>query len=168
MLLIREAVPGDAEAIAAIHADSWSEAYKDIVPPAQLALRGSREYRLDSWKKKLAEPDGRHFVALEPFGPVGYFTLAAPKEAGVPPDTWELHAIYFAPQHWRRGYGTQCMSLIFNHLREQGFRYLSLWVFQENQRAAAFYRKLGFSPDGAERPVAPDSDILEVRFLREL
>ena len=79
----------------------------------------------------------------------------------------ELSALARADSR-RRGYGTQCMSFIFNHLREQGFRYLSLWVFQENQRAAAFYRKLGFSPDGAERPVAPDSDILEVRFLREL
>ena len=170
MLLIREAVPEDAEAIAAIHADSWAEAYKDIVPPAQLAIRGSREYRLDSWKRKLAEPEGdaQHFIALEAVGPVGYFTLSAPREEDVPPLTRELHAIYFSPQHWHRGFGTQCMSFIFNHLREQGYRYLSLWAFEENQNAAAFYRKLGFASDGARRPVASDSPILEIRFIREL
>lgn len=168
MLLIREATPGDAGAIAAIHADSWSEAYKDIVPPAQLALRGSREYRLDFWKRELAAPAAQHFVALEAFGPVGYFSLAVPRDDDLPPGTCELHAIYFSPQHWRRGYGTQCMSFIFNHLQELGCERISLWAFKENFSAAAFYRKLGFATDGAEQTVAPDSDILEIRFIREL
>ena len=99
---------------------------------------------------------------------MGYFSLRAPGDAGLPDDTCELHAIYFSPQHWRRGYGTQCMSFIFNHLQEQGYRAVSLWVFQESHSGAAFYRKLGFVPDGATRPVAPDSDIQMVRFRREL
>ena len=168
MLFIRKATPDDTQQLAAIHAEAWRAAYKDIVPADQLALRGSYAYRLDFWKKELRKPHNEHFLAMEPFGPVGYFSLGAPRDDDMPPGTLELIAIYFLPQHWRRGYGTQCMSFVLNHCQEKEAKQVSLWVFEENQNARSFYRKLGFEPDGAKKTVAPDSPVWEIRLVRKL
>ncbi len=165
-MFIRKATPEDTQDLAAIHAESWRSAYKDIVPADQLALRGSYQYRLNFWKKELRSPKNEHFLAMESLEPVGYFSLGNPRDNDLAPDTWELIAIYFLPQHWHRGYGTQCISFIMAHVREKGAKQLSLWVFEENQNARSFYQKLGFVPDGARKKVAPDSPVWEIRLVR--
>jgi len=40
-----------------------------------------------------------------------------------------------------------------------------LWAFEDNPRAHAFYRKLGFRADGS-RQVDPDTEVPMVRLVR--
>lgn len=77
-------------------------------------------------------------------------------------------SIYFAPDHWRKGYGTQCMSFILSNVVEAGYRKLILWALKGNLIGSSFYTKLGFLQDGRERKVKPDLPVTEVCFYKLL
>ena len=163
MLYIRLAEPGDQEEIAQIHAEAWLTAYKDILPPQDLA-RGSLEARRKLWAGLLAQPGHRHYIALEQGTPVGFFSLIQPTDPDLPPGALEVKAIYFSSRHWRKGYGTQCMSFILSHAKTQGSSCIILWVLEANTRARTFYQKAGMTPDGARKPVSPGSAVDEIRY----
>lgn len=167
MLYIRPARQEDQEVIAQIHVEAWLAAYRKIVPPKDLA-RGNLAARMDFWGKELSKARHGHFIALEQGGPVGFFSLETAQDPDLPAGTLELAAIYFSSGQWRKGYGTQCMSYILSHARENGYRHIALWVLEENRSARAFYEKIGFCPDGTSRPVGPDSPVREVRYRIEL
>ena len=46
-----------------------------------------------------------------------------------------------------RGVGPALMRAVEDWSRDRGHRFLTLWVFDENSRARAFYEKGGFAPD---------------------
>lgn len=167
MLFIRKADQEDLEEIAQVHADAWQAAYRNLLSPKDLTY-GSLEKQRTRWKEKLAAEEHGHYVATEQGSIVGFFTLQEPKEADLPPGTLEVKAIYFAPNQWRKGYGTQCMSFILEKVREAEYKNISLWMLKDNDNAGAFYKKLGFVADGRQRPVAPDSTALEARYILAL
>jgi ribosomal protein S18 acetylase RimI-like enzyme len=46
---------------------------------------------------------------------------------------------------------------------------LVLWVTEVNDRAKAFYRRMGFTPTGARQPVRPDEpDHIEAQMILDL
>jgi ribosomal protein S18 acetylase RimI-like enzyme len=67
--------------------------------------------------------------------------------------------LYVGAAHRGTGLAT---SLAVTALGEQPAQ---LWVFEENHRALAFYRKLGFTPDGT-RKIDPDTSVWEIRLAR--
>ncbi len=60
---MRDAVPGDARAIAGVHVASWRAAYAGLMPDTVLAGL-SVEERTASWTRLLAEP-GQHTLVVE-------------------------------------------------------------------------------------------------------
>jgi len=58
-------------------------------------------------------------------------------------DCVKLNQLFLLPAHQGKGIGTQCMSLIMDEARRLGLP-LRLGVLKVNQRALAFYQRLGF------------------------
>ena len=168
MLYIRRATAQDAQTIAAIQGEAWRQAYRELLPPESLEKLGSTEYWLEYWEKELKAPQADHYIALEGFQAVGFFSLGEPRDEDREEGSRELLLIYFAPDHWRKGYGTQCMSFILSNVREGGYQKLVLWALKGNLIGVSFYTKLGFLQDGRERQVLPDSPVTEVRFYKTL
>jgi GNAT superfamily N-acetyltransferase len=77
--------------------------------------------------------DGAHLVCVGSF-----FTQ--------PPDRARLRKFATAPDHQHRGIGTALLRRACDDLHAQGVRYL--W-FDARQSAQAFYRRLGFTVEGA-------------------
>lgn len=167
MLHIRKAELEDLEEIAQVHAESWLNAYREVFCAQDLA-RGSLEARRQQWRRQLAQPDHGHYVASEQGEIVGFFTLVPARDPDLPPETLELEAIYFAPAQSRKGFGTQCMSFILELARRQGWRHLALWTLEQNRQSRGFYHKIGFHPDGQQRPVGPGCNVPEVRYVLAL
>lgn len=168
MLYIRRAAAKDAQTIAVIQAESWRQAYREILPPQSLEKLGSPSYWLEYWQKELKASTAEHYIALEGDQAVGFFSLGEPEEEDREPGNRELRSIYFAPDHWRKGYGTQCMSFILSNVVEAGYRKLILWALKGNLIGSSFYTKLGFLQDGRERKVKPDLPVTEVCFYKLL
>ena len=152
---IRPASLADVDAIAAFQTACWREAYRGLVPDAYLdgVSVGDRAVR---WRERLES--GARQVAIGWSGAeiAGVISWG---DAGVGSPALELKSLYVGAPH--RGCGLAAMLT----LAALGENPAQLWVFEQNPRAQAFYRKVGFEPDGTSR-VDPDTGVPEIRMIR--
>ena len=151
-VLIREAGPGDALAMAQIQVDGWRTAYASFIPdriPASYSL----EVRHGEWQKCLAEPlpGTAHLVALEAGAVVGICSGGPPlrdeviTEGGTQDYTAQVYGLYVAPASYRRGIGRGLLGELARRLADLGNRNLCLWAFELNPYRQ-FYDRLGGKP----------------------
>lgn len=167
---VRRAKADDAQAIAEVHVATWQGAYRGLLPDAYLAGL-SVERRAHWWSRALADPEIDIFVGSNETGSVvGFASLQGSRDADDLEETGELTTIYVMPEAWGRGLGRALMEAILDRARQRGFRCVTLWVLDANQRARRFYEKLGFSTDGAEKTETPTEGVvlLEVRYRLDL
>ncbi|GGA27601.1 GNAT family N-acetyltransferase [Paenibacillus physcomitrellae] len=149
---IRAAVSGDEPGIAAVHVDSWRTTYRGLVPDAY--LKGlSYEQRTELWKRNLAYPGGRVFVAEDEdqSGRIVGFISGGPanpakeppasETPGIPYDA-ELTALYLLEEAQGQGLGRKLVSALFRRLSLDGMKAAHVWVLEEN-KARTFYEHLG-------------------------
>ena len=163
-MVIRLATGADAERIERIRVRGWQVAYRGIFDAA--ALDGM-EPDWSRFERELERPSASRttFVA-ECHGDVIGFALVGPSRdvAGL----GELYAIYVDPDSWSQGAGRGLIGRAEERLAED-YDEATLWVLERNERARAFYERLGWEPDGMrgvfERPgfAAP-----EVRYRKAL
>jgi len=67
----------------------------------------------------------------------------------------EIYALYVDPGRYEGGVGRLLMAHARRRLKEQGFEAAVLWVLLGNERAASFYEREGWKPDGATRQEEP-------------
>ena len=134
MLRIRPASPRDLQAIAAIHAASWKDAYRGILP--DLYLRQGAAIDLERhWQTVEVRPDDVVLVA-EDDGIAGFIAVWCRPE----PFIDNLHV---DPARRSRGLGRALMEAAAARLMQMGRSTACLWVLEENRRALAFYEQLG-------------------------
>ena len=150
---VRPAGTADADAIAAVHVQSWQGAYRGQLPGEYLGTL-SVERRSQAWRTILAGTDlpRRGALVLEEGEElVGFAHVSPSRDSDASPQTGELTAIYLLPGTWRRGGGRLLLQMAEANLREAGFARATLWVLSSNCRARRFYESLGWQPDGAEK-----------------
>ncbi|MHA7275418.1 GNAT family N-acetyltransferase [Arthrobacter sp. Hz1] len=78
-----------------------------------------------------------------------------------PPPATELYMVYVLAEAYGSGLGRLLVHAAI------GTSSSFVWVLETNARATAFYRKLGFEPDGArERLSTGWNDQTEIRMVR--
>jgi GNAT superfamily N-acetyltransferase len=154
---------GEAETLAAVHVTGWRQTYGRLLPEsffddAFLAARRGM------WERMLDAPRPGHRIAVaERGGEVIGFAWSGPAIAEpdeVPPRQSQLYAIYVLVDHHGTGAGQALLDDVL------GDAPATLWVERGNARAAAFYARNGFRPDGTEKIDAGTPSIVEVRMLR--
>ena len=77
--------------------------------------------------------------------------------------------MWVGPNARGTGVAATLVDAVAGHAASQGAGTLVLWVTEVNDRARAFYRRLGFAPTGARQPVRPDEpDHIELQMIRPL
>ena len=167
---VRAATSDDAPVIARINVESWLAAYRGIVSDRFLR-RISTTARERAWRERiLADATRLTLVAERESKVVGYCGLSTPsrdEDAGL--GVAEVAAIYVDPSVWRIGAGRALMDAALATLREAGWAAATLWVFEANSRARAFYERYGFTLDGSKQAhpeLGPSA--VEVRMRRTL
>jgi ribosomal protein S18 acetylase RimI-like enzyme len=137
----RLAGPGDAEAVANLHADSWRRHYRDAYSDAFLDGDVLVD-RLAVWADRLREPDRRRCTILAENGSlVGFANTFFDDDP-----TWGalLDNLHVADPHKRRGIGSRLLALTAAAVIERPERTgLYLWVLEQNVDAQAFYQARG-------------------------
>ncbi len=72
-----------------------------------------------------------------------------------------MQGLYISPDCTRAGLGRRLFAHAVADLNERGYAPVVLWHFTGNDRAAAFYERMGFALDGGRR--ASDFGVEEVR-----
>ena len=81
----------------------------------------------------------------------------------------EVRSFFVAPGRWRGGVGLKLMEGALDSLRERGCAVATVWSFRDNERANAFYERLGFERDGAEEPTDETwASLPGIRYRRNL
>ncbi len=150
-LRIREAVEADAVAISEIHVRSFRSAYRELVPASYLAGLDPGRWQ-PVWRQRIGEQDGRRVVLVtEIDGEVAGFAYLGPSPDPDRAADGHLFSIHLDPERRGRGLGASLMKEVVHRLFLAGFEHATLWVMEANQSARHFYRRLGWSPDGAKR-----------------
>lgn len=144
---LRDAVPGDAPALAALHARSWRASYAPFEPAMVLRapLEANMRDRWETW------PGGRLILLAERNDEVLGFVAA---ERGDVPVVDNLHV---DPGRRGGGIGERLLRGIAARLRTEGVSELRLFVLEGNAGARRFYARLG-----GQEGIAADDTLLGV------
>ncbi|MDZ8170566.1 GNAT family N-acetyltransferase [Microbacterium xanthum] len=161
---VRRARSGDAAAIAAVHVTSWREAYTGRIPDEVLDGMDVTS-RAEVWRRilagEVAGEAGEVWVAELDGDVIGFASAGRCRDDDAVPGRRELYAIYVL----EADYGTGVADMLLD--AAIGDAAASLWVLEDNPRARAFYRRHGFTPDGAAKTPSIDGvPIREVRLVR--
>jgi predicted N-acetyltransferase YhbS len=153
MLNIRTASIKDAVLIAHMHATSWKDAYKNILPNDYLEddLESERERH---WNKKMNELAGNDFVliAQENKRPVGFISVWQVNNGEYDAFVDNLHVL---PVEKGKGIGLSLIIHAAEKLIRLNKKSFYLWVFDQNTPARRFYERTGGK--------AKDKSMFEIR-----
>ena len=143
---IAEAGASDAAAIAAIHAESWREVYRGILPDSFLdhdVVDERRRY----WDAALADPrDGDFTLAALRGGAVrGFISVVRGGEPGYDALIESLHV---GARERGAGLGRGLIGRAVARLIDEGASSVALRVYEANEAAIRFYERLGGQRDG--------------------
>ena len=149
---------GDADAIAAVHAESWRAAYRGILSDAYLDGPIDAERRR-LWRARFADQASATVVACAGDIVVGFACAFAEEDARWGSRIDNLHVL---PSHQRQGLATRLMYAVADRLHAAAPEVpVYLWVYVVNQTARATYESLGAqltehgSRTGADGSTAP-------------
>jgi len=159
---IRQAAPGDADALVRMHTAVHEECYGHVLPPSFFAARrASIQERTERRRPYLDSAEPR-IIALDASGEIVGFADAGPGRDKDRPGELELYAIYTLG----RAYGSGLGAALLNAALGTSAAYL--WVLEANPRARAFYAKHGFQPDGERKLLPADwHELPEIRLARQ-
>ncbi|WP_245722006.1 GNAT family N-acetyltransferase [Nocardia crassostreae] len=146
--------------LAECHIACWREAYQELVPAHVLDAFDVDRLAEQNERMRVEYPD-LNTVAVVGDEVIGFAREgAAPDESAVTPR--QLFALYVRAAWYGTGVAHDLMRAVLVEDADT-----SLWVFEENPRAQAFYKKYGFELDG-ERRVEAFTPALEVRMVRRI
>ncbi len=148
--LIRRAGFDDAEALAAIGAETFCETFGHLYPPADLERYLAQAYSLERTLQDLNDPAKASWI-VEADGQVVGFALVGPcglPHANVTPDCGELKRLYFRKAWQGGGLGTRLFAEATAWLQSRGPRTVWIGVWSENHGAQRFYARQGYTKVG--------------------
>jgi GNAT superfamily N-acetyltransferase len=120
------------------------------------------------WVALLGDPAVSMLLVEEDGELLGMSVCGESRDEDVGASVGEVRTFFVAPAHWRRGVGRVLMAGVLDALRERGYTEATVWSFAANERANAFYERIGFTRDGAEEPTPGWADIPGIRYRRSL
>jgi ribosomal protein S18 acetylase RimI-like enzyme len=139
---IRSGKPADAGALAQVFRDSWTNAYRGLLPEFHLdkIIRRRNE---QWWQSSVAGRD--RILVLEVSGKIaGYASFGAARSRGA--YQGEIYELYLDPTYQGLGFGERLFEACRHHLDQCKFRGLVVWALIENQNACHFYWRRGGRP----------------------
>lgn len=153
---IRDAAPGDGDALAELHARSRAAYYR--AGGHDVAAIPDEKYR-ETWRKMVADARLAVLVAVMGDDIVGVITLDANRvfPTNAPDETRvRFVGIFVDPNRWSSGVGSALMAR-FISITRQADAVGEVDVWERNSRAVRFYEQHGWSRDGTSRPGPADA-----------
>jgi ribosomal protein S18 acetylase RimI-like enzyme len=165
MVVVRRVVEDDWEALRAIRLEMLADtpsAYLETVDDARARTEGEWRFRA---KRGSIGSDNLGLAAQDESGRwVGYLACFVDGAR-----RGHVVSVYVTPAHRATGVAEQLMDAVVAWARDEaGLDRLRLYVHEHNPRAAAFYRRYGFTETGATMPYDLDPTTLEIEMAMPL
>ncbi|QQS00301.1 MAG: GNAT family N-acetyltransferase [Austwickia sp.] len=171
---VRRAGPADADAVGAVQARLWRDAYAGDLPAEALEMCTAQAFA-DAWRVALSDYSGPDHVLLaahEGSEIVGFAAISPSDD----PDLAERGAVEITvagvdPDRRGAGHGSRLLAAAADVARERGATGITVWVLAGHERTRAFLQGAGFGPDRARRTRVVDdagATVLEARLATSL
>jgi ribosomal protein S18 acetylase RimI-like enzyme len=146
----RRARPADAETLARIGAETFTETFGHLYAPHDLSQFLGQAYGLERTRADLADPAKASWLVEVDGEAIGYATAGA---CGLPhpdvtPACGELKRFYFRKAWQNGGLGRGLFDEVMAWLQRDGGRTIWIGVWSENHGAQRFYARQGFEKAG--------------------
>jgi len=160
-VIVRPVRDVDAEALGRVHAQCWHETYDHLISQAALE-RVSPRRLAELWTHWAQQGSDFRMSAALVDGEIVGFVGSGPARDRDAPRNRELYFLYMLS----RFHGTGLGQRLFDAAIAEG-EPAYLWVAEDNPRAHGFYKRNGFTLDGATHtePFLGET-LTEVRFVR--
>ncbi len=154
-MILRDAKLEDAEAIGALHARVWAETYRDLATPEALR-RLDAARRMAGWRAVLSDAVATtDLIVADRASRIVGFTAVGPGGHDVFEGRGEIKQLYVDQTQQGVGLGAQLMRAAAERLAKHGFASCALAVVEGNDRAKAFYERLGGKDAGGFTDAGP-------------
>lgn len=163
-MIIRAATEHDILGIVGVGRQSFTGAFGHLFPADVLARYLANTYSVPKITASLAQPNNVYFVAESSAGVVGFLKLKRDCPHRLVPEIApiQLQKIYILPGCTDAGIGSQLMQVGEQTIRSSPSRCAWLMMYEGNHRAAAFYRRFGYSAIGQD---THDFEQIRVNFI---
>jgi GNAT superfamily N-acetyltransferase len=167
-IAVRQAIPADAPAMAALHVRAWRATYTGLLPDSFLA--GLKvEDRETMWRRSVIDPDRapaeRVILVADAGGALVGLAAAGHARGDDEVGLGELYSLNVDPPAWGQGAGRALLAAATAWL-DARFPTSILWVVEQNQRARTLYERAGWSRDGATKLESYDAVSVDNRRYR--
>ena len=131
---IRRAIPSDLQDIAAIHVESWKDAYSDVMPAEFMA--GQIDQDLAQHWSEIEIQNKDIVLVAETDSLIGF---AAVWCRPIP----FIDNLHVRPSHRSKKVGSALITAVAKELIKKEHKTAFLWVFESNKMAIRFYERLG-------------------------
>jgi ribosomal protein S18 acetylase RimI-like enzyme len=161
---VRRAHPGDWATVRDVRLAALADA-PDVFASTLAGEAGQPEAK---WRARIARLPW--FLGFQDGQPAGLIAALPPRYGPGQDPHWHLVSMWVSPDARGAGLAGLLVGAVTEHVRQAGADRVTLWVTVGNDRARAFYRRMGFAPTGRRqiypRPGAADLD--EEEFSRAL
>lgn len=162
MVTIRPLHVSEIEAALRMKNQGWRQAYRGKLSDEILdALDDGVEAQAEAWRQGFEGQESVPFVAVDDDGAIVGIAGGGAARGEEPPAAMELYMLYVLEEYYGTGLGHALAKAAI------GDAPACVWVLEGNERAIAFYAKLGFEPDGAREQLSERCHGLsEMRMVR--
>jgi ribosomal protein S18 acetylase RimI-like enzyme len=97
----------------------------------------------------------------------GYVSYGRCRDRSLPADG-EVDELYLAPEYQGIGFGTRLFRCVRNDMMDRGLKRIAVWSLTENERARAFYERLGGKIIAETTDRVAGSNLAKVAYLFRL
>jgi ribosomal protein S18 acetylase RimI-like enzyme len=146
-ITIRPAHIGDGDILRQLSIVTFTDTFAAFNTAEDMQLYIEKYFSHENLLEELADERNFFFIAYVREEPIGYLKLRLPLEK-LPVlkgnNSIELERIYVLERWQGTGLGYRLMQFAFDYSRRRGFDTLWLGVWEKNEKAIRFYKKLGF------------------------
>jgi ribosomal protein S18 acetylase RimI-like enzyme len=152
-MVIRPALPTDAQDLAMLGERLWRETYTGLIPASNLELHLAETFGANQQAAELADPTCHTLVIEREDDLLGYALLRACHPEHESPafhfvKPLEVARFYVDATLHGRGAARELMTAVLDHAAAAGHDGVWLQVWERNARAIRFYAKAGFTDAG--------------------
>ncbi|MDP1727431.1 MAG: GNAT family N-acetyltransferase [Bacteroidota bacterium] len=131
--------------LAELGSTTFYETFAEDNSEADMRYYISKTYSKEKMLENIRNPAIKYFVAYGENNDLGYIKLIHDANIdGLSGRVMELEKIYVRKDAIGTKIGSALMEQAINYAKENGYNYLFLGVWQDNERAISFYQKYGF------------------------
>lgn len=170
MTQLHQCSVADVDELRAVSIETYTDTFGEFNSDENMRIYLEDAYNREKLTAELAETNSQFFFMKENNETVGYLklNLGDAQTEYIGDNLLEVERIYVRTVFLRNGYGTKLIQTAEEIARDLGLKGMWLGVWEHNQRALNFYRKMGFRHISQHSFFMADDEQIDLIYYKDL